>query len=319
MRLASCSVKGLRDAAQNDRRRELVKEIVRGLSQRRPPVDAVVLPGGYFVQPGKPNRYLDLSFDARRELLREAPFAPDATEAAQELDGRRKGALLIFGVDTGGPKSARGDQLCVAWSADGPVGVGRKVFPTKSEGKGGYVVNVDDFGAEERVVSIGDARVLLCACYDGYGIANKLDKSKFVRRISHRGERVRRGDPTFRQRLECGLGAWHKLVQTVDAAAVAIHYFNDNGGFHTNYWRRHGIATASAKLRGGWIVAGANFEERLPGPRADILASSGVPKKHLKQGNGRKTRDATPVREYVAGDDEVRVRLFDFRLTGRST
>ncbi len=28
-----------------------------------PPVQAVVLPGGYFVQQGEPNRYLDLSFN----------------------------------------------------------------------------------------------------------------------------------------------------------------------------------------------------------------------------------------------------------------
>ena len=308
MRVASCSVNGLPDAARNERRLELLHDIAR-LLQQCPPVDAVVLPGGYFVQQDKPNHYLDLSFEGRRGLLRDAPFAADATEVARQLD---EGALLIFGVDTGGPKSAMGDQLCVAWSADGPAAIGRKVFPTEGEGKCGYVVNVDDFGAEERVVSIGDTRVLLCACYDGYGIANDPDKSRFVRRIFDRGERARRGDPTFRQSLRSGLRGWRRLVRTVDTAAVAIHYFRDNGGFHTNYWRRHGIATASAKLHGGCVVGAANFEARLPRPGADILVAHGVPSEHLSEGNNRATCDATPTSEHFVGNEEVLVRLFDF-------
>ncbi len=103
-------------------------------------------------------------------------------------------------------------------------------------------------------------------------------------------------------------------MKAVDAAAVAIHRFEQtNGdGFSTNYWRRHGIATASAKLNGGWVVAGANFEGRLPYTGVDVLAAQGVSADYLEQGNGRKTQNPVSRADYVVGGDEVRVRLFDF-------
>lgn len=177
-RVASCSVRGLPGAHHNQSRRRLLGEIVQGLVTCETPVDAVVLSGSYFVEQGD---YLDLSFEERCDLLFQSPFAEDATIAATRLDKRREGALLIFGVDTKGPKDPMGDQLCVAWSAHGPLGVGRKVFPTEYEGKHGYVVNVDDFGVEKRAVPIGNTRVLLCSCYDGYGIHNCPDKSRFIK------------------------------------------------------------------------------------------------------------------------------------------
>ena len=313
-RLASCSFRGLPRAAQNRQRRRLLREISERLMEQQPPVDAMVLSGGYFVQPAKPNCYLDLSFKDRCGLLREAKFAQDLAEAAKTLDSRRPGALLIFGVDTDGPKNPMGDQLCVAWSAEGPVGIGRKVLPTESEGKCGFIINLDDYGTKKRVVSIGDTRVLLCACYDGYGISNQPDKSKYVSHISVAGNLVSKQDAEFRELLQFGLSKWRKLVGKANAAAVAIHQFRETskGSFSTNYWRRHGIATASAKLGGGWVVAGANFQGRVPGPGADILATQVVPESYLQQGSGRKARDATPASDFVAADGAVRIRLFDF-------
>ena len=279
-----------------------------------PPVDAAVLPGGYFVEKDKRNAYLDLSFEDRRELLLQAEFADDATAAARALDDRRTGALLIFGVDTEGPKSPMGDQLYVAWSPQGPIRVGRKVFPTEYEGQNGFIVNVDDYGAKERVVPIRGANVLLCACYDGYGVSSPEDKSKFVQRISVAGSRRLRGDRRFGACMRSALSEWRQVVESVDAAAVAIHHFRrtTRGGFSTNYWRRHGIANASAKLHGGWCVAGANFEGRLPHAGVDILAAQDVPSDYLTQGNSRTTQDAAPLEDYAVGDGEVRIRLFDF-------
>ena len=293
----------------------MLSDITNGLLKLDPPVDAVVLPGGYFVQGGKSDRYLDLAFEDRGKLLCGATFAEAAAGAAQALDERRTGALLILGVDTVGPKNPLGDQLCVAWSATGPTGVARKVFPTREEGKNGYIVNANDFGAKERVVSLGGTRVLLCSCYDGYGITNQPDKSKYVSRLSADGTVARRGDPEFRRLLNAGLQEWRGLVQTVDSAVVAIHYFGraaKRDGFSTSYWRRHGLATASATLQGGWVVAGANFDGRLPCRGTDILAAHRVPLEHLSRGHRRETYDATPVCDYMEGDDEVRVRLFDF-------
>ena len=317
--LASCSVKGLPAACRNQRRGRLLAEIVQGLSKQDTPVDAVVLSGGYFVEENQGCDYLDRSFRQRRDLLFQAPFAEDAMTAAKQLDKRRKGALLIFGADTRGPKHPMGDQLCVAWSADGPVGVGRKVFPTKTEGICGYVVNVDDFGAEERVVRIGKTRVLLCSCYDGYGIFNRPDKSKFIRKVFFAGRSLRRGQREFRDALTDGLERWRRLVESTDAAAIAIHRFGGNGKpFSTNYWRRHGISTASAEMRGGWIVAGANFHAALPRRGVDILAAQNVCCGYLSLGNGRTTADAKPICDYVGGNDEVRIRLFDFGSSQRS-
>ena len=310
--VANCSMKGLPAACRNQRRGRLLVEIVQGLSKQDTPVDVVVLSGGYFVEQYE-GRYLDRSFEERCDLLRQAVFADDAMMAAKKLDHRRKGALLIFGVDTNGPKSALGDQLCVAWSVDGPVRVGRKVFPTEYEGSDGYVVNVDDFGAQERVVKIGNTQVLLCSCYDGYGIFNSPDKSKFIRKIICDGQSLRRGQREFRDALAAGLKKWRGLVESSGAAAIAIHQFGHNGKpFSTNYWRRHGISTASAKLHGGWVVAGANFYDGLPRRGVDILAAQNVCRGYLSLGNRRTTRDATPICDYVEGDNEVRVRLFDF-------
>lgn len=270
IRVASCSVRGLPDIVsvpRNVRRRELLGEIVESLREHAP-VDAIVLPGGYFVE-GKANAYLCLSFDERCELLKSASFAGDVLSAVEVLDKQRRGALLIFGVDTGKQlKDPTGDQLCVAWSADGPLGIGRKVFPTEDEGSGGFVVNVDDFQAQQRVVQVGKSHILLCSYYDGYGVANSPDKSRFIRQIvaggNHMAREVGSAGREFRQALKEGLAGWTKLVEGASGAAIAIHRFGGVGKpLSTSYWRRHGIATASAKL-GGWAVAGANFEPRLP-------------------------------------------------------
>lgn len=293
----------------------MLGEIVENLREHMP-VDALVLPGGYFVE-GKANAYLHGSFGERCELLQSASIAGDVLSAVEILDKQRSGALLIVGVDTGKRlKDPEGDQLCVAWSADGPVGIGRKVFPTKEEGRGGFVVNVDDFRAQERVVQVGKSCVLLCSCYDGYGVANSPDKSGYIRKIvaggNHMVREVGRAGREFRHALKKGLAGWTKLVEGASGAAIAIHRFGGDGKpFSTNYWRRHGIATASAKL-GGWAVAGANFDARLPYRDSDMLAADCVPFEHLAKGQRRETWDATPIGDYVVGDGDVLVRVFEF-------
>ena len=112
--------------------------------------------------------------------------------------------------------------------------------------------------------------------------------------------------------LKNGLAQWTRLVNRANAAAIAIHRFGGDGQpFSTSYWRRHGVATASAEL-GGWAVAGANFNARLPDAGVDILAAHRVPYDHIAEGQRRRTCDAVPVRDYVVGDREVRIRVFDF-------
>ena len=314
VRVASCSVRGLPSAGRNVTRRRLLGEIVERLHEDAP-VDVLLLPGGYFVE-GESNAYLDRSFSERCELLSATSFAEDVMSASQILDKQRAKALLVFGVDTGKEaKDPLGDQLCVAWSALGPIGVGRKVFPTEWEGCNGLVVNKADFSAKERVVPVGNGLVLLCACYDGYGVANFPDKSNYIREIVSDGKRLTRGTGAtakeFRRALKGGLVGWAHLVDRASAAAIAIHRFGGDGQpFSTSYWRRHGIATASAKL-GGWAVGAANFDVRLPKPRVDVLAAHRVPFDHIAEGQRRKTWDAVPVSDYVLAP-EVRIRVFDF-------
>ena len=116
------------------------------------------------------------------------------------------------------------------------------------EAEDGYVVNVDDFGALERVITIGDSRILLCACYDGFGIASSDQKAKLIQKVSVKGRLLHRGSPTFRKALADGLKEWRNLIDSINAATIAIHYFgNSNGNLGTSRWRRYGIATASAK------------------------------------------------------------------------
>ena len=152
--------------------------------------------------------------------------------------------------------------------------------------------------------------MLLCACYDGYGVSNPVDKSKYIKNIVAGETHFSRGEHEFRERLQSGLKQWRELVATSHAAAIVIHYVDEHKA--TAYWRRHGIVTASAKLNGGWAVAGANFAGSLPSPGMHILASQAVTREHLRKGNKRSIQDAKPLCDYVVGDDEVRVRLFEF-------
>ncbi len=319
--IANCCVKELPSENEEKRwvrylsRRRLLHEIVGNLRDRDISVDAIVLPGGYFTQ--ERFRYLKLNFEKRCSTLKKAPFANDVGNVVKELHDMRKGALLIFGVDTFGVKDPNGDQLCVAWSIKGPRGIARKVFPTKAEAEAGYVVNLDDFGSNQRVVEIDGIQTLLCACYDAFGIANKdvgyaSDKFRLIKKIYYDGRTFCKESGEFRSFLDRGGNGWYELVEKSQAAAVAIHYFDKPG--REIYWQKHGIASASAELDGGWIIAGANFNHVLPGKNDPngILASFDVPREHLGQGNKRKAHKAEPIDKFMVGSDEARVCVFEF-------
>src|SRR5690349_18387694 len=86
------------------------------------PVDAVVLPGGFFRTPA----YLGHRSPAQRaHRLGATDFGRACAVAASRLAGATPGALVVVGIDSG-PRGRddNGDQICVAFDADGVAGIG---------------------------------------------------------------------------------------------------------------------------------------------------------------------------------------------------
>ena len=94
------------------------------------------------------------------------------------------------------------DELCVAWSASGIVGLGRKIFPV-CKGESGYrevdelICYESDYSTTHRVVHLASGRkAVLCACYDMFGVqevgrANGL-QANGLKRIQANGHQFRR-------------------------------------------------------------------------------------------------------------------------------
>lgn len=187
-------------------------------------------------------------------MLRESGLVDPMVNAAGALS-QSPGALIVGGV--GGPNypdGAGGDQLCVAWTADGVAGIGRKVFPVAAE-TDQFVCFEDDYRAKERLVHLPSGRsAILCACYDMFGVAERPGRrgvqAKTIRRISSHGDEVDQSSgASFRELREKCLAEWDALltVNQVSVGLGAIHGFKQNS---TAYWQKHGVATCSASLGG---------------------------------------------------------------------
>src|SRR3954465_14948435 len=241
------------------------------------PVDAIVFPGGFFRSPVYVGKR---SHSERAAALEALDFGHAVMGAAYRLDGAHPGALIVVGIDSV-PYSSddHGDQLCVAFSPYGVVGIGRKVWPadgdTNWDGRPPVVCYPADFGSPHRIVTLANSsRALLCACYDVFGVAEAIV------------------GPTARIRYLRYLAP----DQRVDVALTAVHRFQQPG--RDIFWQRHGLATASAALGGGLAVGAAFFTNRLPDGRnrwSSPLAACGVPGEHLSQGLHRPARCFEPV------------------------
>jgi hypothetical protein len=271
-------------------------------------IDAVLLPGGFFCL----DKYVGpLPFADRVAVLERATFHVACVDGCRRLGVNSPGALIVVGIDTTeGPTEwpwAWGDQLCVAWSEQrGIVGIGRKVFPVKPpkdqkydekrDESLHYVCYATDYGDEKRVVALPSGRTaILCACYDMFGCAEKVD-SPTTRTASivnlHDGNRLRRAnkelsDKPPRQdfndlRKSC-VDEFQKLLVTenVSVGLACIHKFDRPNS--EGYWQRHGIQACSAVLQNGLAVGAAHFDKSLPDVDKSTLAAVGIPATYLSK------------------------------------
>ncbi len=296
-------------AEDNRERTQLVKRVVRTILEHPHRVVVVLFPGGYF-------RLADtdlgqLGFAARKRRIERASFAQQLCRSATELDSRAPGSLLVLGVDTA-PKRKKGDQLCVAWGPAGVTGIGRKVFPVKGFEAQNLEISSRDFSECRRVVKLANGqRFILCACYDGFGVSCPGKRGRAIKNWLGRDGQVGRPRHAWRDELYEAQHDWKALCESVDGALIAIHQFDEG---NSSMWQRHGIATASARLRGGDAFAAAHFKNRLPGCQVELLASQCVDHAHLTQGQRRCAEYARPQACHV--DERGGFRLLWFRLQG---
>jgi hypothetical protein len=128
-RIAAVCVRGQRckTIARNPHRLELAEAIVSTvLESNWQPLDAVLLPAGFL---RLPSFIADLDFAGRAEVLARTRIGRSLIRQCRRLEAAFPGILIVTGIDGDG-RDEGDDQLCVAFGAQGVVGVARKLFPT---------------------------------------------------------------------------------------------------------------------------------------------------------------------------------------------
>jgi len=316
-RIATVCVQGspLGSIEDNKEREKLLTEVIeRIVNKGWKDIDAVLLPGGFFCF----QDYIGaLSFKDRAQKLQGASFHRTCVEACRKLAKNCPGALIVAGVDTlDTPQvGAWPDQLCLAWSGEGIVGIGRKVFPVKPQKNENYkekddeslhyICYVQDYSDDKRVITLPNGRrAILCACYDMFGCSETVENPTARTRNIMNLEVLSRYDmlprelkSRFRIRRKNCIKAFQDLLKrnNVSVGLAAIHGFNTTGNSVT-MWQRHGIPTCSATLNGGLAIGAAHFTNYLPRPQNATLAALNIPKKHITEGHHRS------MEEHVAED-----------------
>ncbi len=324
-RIATVCVLG--DRAQrstiNKRRYQLMQQVIDTLVQRDDwqPLDAVIFPGGHFPS----TTYVGhLPYSERKSVAENSCTGEVCQRAASQLDKVSPGALLIVGIDSvgHGPQDW-GDQLCVAFSAGGVAGIGRKIFPTNNESNGSIrpiVCYTDDYDTEHRIVTLPNGSIaLLASCYDAFGLAEPIlgptARTRYIRNINDGEKRYSYGDRGFAELRHNCLNRWETMIKTnpIDVALTTIHNFGEPGS--DLFWQRHGLATASAAMKGGLAIGASHFWDELPDSTQfdqSPLCAFNVKESHLRKGLHRKAErlscvDAIEVKHTKVGSAIIRL------------
>lgn len=268
------------------------------------PIDAVVLPGGFFRMA---RAFGAAGFAERRAAVRRERFAGAVQTAVSRLEELSPGLRLVTGVlATSRDSTERTEQASLAFSAKGLVAVARKIFPTAKDTRGRRFISpfVDDYSSPKRLLQLSNgSTALLSACYDLFGAADigivSGSRRQAIRRLITRKGYLTQGEAGFADtRLAC-LAAWTKLIEEhqPDVALATIHGFRAPG--LDGFWQRHGIARASAALDGALVVGAAHFGHRLPDPHASSLAAHGVAHEHIFAGTFRLSHRLMPIASTV--------------------
>ena len=293
-RIVSVCIEGkpARKRKHNKRRGRALLAIVRSvLAKDWGRIDAVLLPGGYFLLE---KRISKLDHPARVAALQCERTFHAMKKASQSLSRRHPGAVLVLALDSKPRGKGRAwDQVCIGLRAGRIVAVAPKIFPTKGDGRDDasvIVLNADDYGSDRRFVDLPSGhRALLCVCYDAFGVSEAVTgpgrRASLIRWLYTKA----RGRHRVRDRetvAKC-LASWKDAVRRNQPSVVlsAIHAFAAPG--RDGYWQRHGISAASAALNGALSAGAAQFK-RLPEDRAkSTLSDKKRDQKHLRQGNMR--------------------------------
>ena len=313
-RFATVCIKG-QPALQyctHSRRLALLTAIAHEINERWGNLDAVAFPGGFL----RLNRTIgSLPYAERVKALSTAGFVDPIKSAIGGLT-RSPSSLLVFGVDSPRyPNGDLGDQLCVAADKTGIIGIGRKVFPTKTESRGLLCCDAD-FREAHRVIQLPSGRkAVLFACYDMFGVVEHGDlggtRARNIRCIGDYEDKIERGTERFQEQLTKNLASFRELLtsQGVTVGIAAIHCFDKH---NTAFWQRHGIAACSAALREGFAIGAAHFRELPRSAISSTLAAARVPRQRLADNRHRQAHSWTPHEHFNLQFDRssALVRLF---------
>jgi hypothetical protein len=303
-RLATLCLQGntANSTKDNPERSTILNEAIARLYNHRDwhPLDALVLPGGYF----RLSRTLGaLSFEERKQQVEREHFASVVRACLARLRSRSPKMRLLVGVmATARHKAERTEQACIAFDATGVIGLARKIFPTSAETVGRRYMSpcLDDFAAKERFVALPNGSVaLLNSCYDMFGAADAFSsfsaRRSAIRAVRRGTDHITHRDPEFRSIRDTALASWNALLaeQRPDVLLASIHAFERPG--LDGYWQRHGIARASARFGGALALGAAHFLESLPS-EGSPLAAFAVPKAALAAGVNRRAYPLAPRR-----------------------
>lgn len=320
-RLATLCLQGDTAASTRDNaaRTSVLEEAVSVLLQHRTwhPIDALVLPGGFF-RLSKPLGASD--FKRRRALVSSERFTAAITNTLKQLQELSPGIRLVTGVMAQPrDKTERTEQACLAFDRNGLIGAARKIFPTQAESRGRRFMTpvVDDYRSAHRFIELPNGSLAgLHSCYDLFGTADIGSaggaRRAAIRVLRTKGGRIGEGHEGFRGTRDGCLLAWSDLVASnaPDVLLATIHAFERPG--LDGYWQRHGIARASAAHGGALTIGAAHFMDSLP-QEGSTLAAYGVPKRELSAGVSRRAHSLTALNSAavtVQGTNAV-LRVFE--------
>ncbi len=264
------------------------------------PIDAIVLPGGFFRMR---KAFGATSFADRREALRYKGFALALQAAVRRLQRRSPGIRIVTGVlASSTDPTERTEQACLAFGTAGPLAISRKITPTHKDTRDCRFVSpyVEDFASTRRFIGLANGSLAaLHSCYDLFGTADleggSASRRSAIRRLLTQQGSLTADDTSFTITRRVSVERWHTMLrkQEPDVALVAIHGFEAPG--RDGYWQRHGVARASASLGGALVVGAAHFESRLPTTNASTLAAHGVEHEHIFAGTGRLAHRLAPI------------------------
>ena len=288
-RVAALCLQGgpVRDDEQNDDRARLVTALAKGLLEHPElhPLDALVLPGGFFWIEGHLSRS---SMERRRRHLEQQTVVQTITDTLWALEHLSPNLQLVCGVRlTTNGSEGRLDEVCFGFGHDGLRAETRWLRP---RGRHQRCLIDDEYRLTDRFLQLSNGSVaLLSPAYDLLEVS---------------------AGPAANKALGDALADWARLVadRAPDVALITADRLETTRSAPRSLL---GLETASALLDGALAVAGGYVGTA--GTARYVQATAGVPRAQLSSsGAGRDRRMLLPVRSIpvMAAGLIAEVRLY---------